>query len=97
VTRSVRFRAEAEAEALEAQRWYEDRCPGSGVEFAAVLERTLSRITANPAAFPKVRGETRRAVLQRYPYAVYFRTTDDAVIVLAVHGRQNPMRWHTRA
>jgi plasmid stabilization system protein ParE len=96
VTRSVRFRAEAEAEAVEAQRWYESRRSGLGIGFAGALEHSLSRIAKNPAAFPKVRGETRRAVLQRFPYAIYFRVSDDAVVVLAVHGRQHPERWHTR-
>ena len=96
MTRSVRVRAEAEAEALEAQRWYEGRRSGLGTEFAGVLEDSVSRIAKNPAAFPKVRGETRRAVLQRFPYAIYFRASDDAVVVLAVHGRQHPERWHTR-
>ena len=96
MTRSVRFRSEAEAEALEAQRWYEVRRPGLGTEFAEAVEHTLSRIAGNPAAFPKVRGETRRAVLPRFPYAIYFRSTDDSVVVLAVHGRQHPARWNTR-
>ena len=96
MTRSVRFRSEAEAEALEAQRWYEGRRSGLGTKFAGALEDSVSRIAKNPAAFPKVRGETRRAVLQRFPYAIYFRASDDAVVVLAVHGRQHPGRWLTR-
>ena len=50
-----------------------------------------------PSAFPRVRGETRRAVLTRFPYALYFRVTDESIVVLAVHGRQNPSRWRRRA
>ena len=94
--RHIRFRPQAEDEVLEAQLWYEERKPGLGSEFAASVSDTISRIADNPLAFPVACGETRRAVLRRFPYAVYFRLLDDNVIVLAVHGRQHPRRWQDR-
>jgi toxin ParE1/3/4 len=96
VTRRVGFRPEAEAEALETQDWYEERRPGLGAVFGAALDKALDRIAANPLMFQRVRGETRRAVLDRFPYAVYFRVLDDEIVVLAVHGRRHPRRWHSR-
>lgn len=96
MTQLVRFRAEAVAEAVDIFRWYESRRPGLGAEFVDALDGMVSRLAENPDAFPKVRNETRRAVLHRFPYAVYFRPADDAIIVLAVHGRQNPTRWRQR-
>ena len=39
----------------------------------------------------------RRAVLSRFPYALYFRMTDDSIVVLAVHGRQDLSRWQKRS
>jgi hypothetical protein len=36
-------------------------------------------------------------VLMRFPYAIYFRVSDEAVVVLAVHGRQDPARWQARS
>lgn len=71
--------------------------PGLGTEFVEAVDDTVSRIAENPMAFPKVRGEVRRAVLPRFPYAIYFRLADDVVVVLAVHGRQHPERWQSRA
>jgi len=97
VTRVPIFRPEAEAEALEARRWYEDRRPGLGDEFGAAVDATVTRVVEQPLAFPRVRGETRRAVLVRFPYALYFRVTEENIVVLAVHGRQNPTRWRQRA
>ena len=67
MTRAVRFLAEALAEALEARRWYESRRAGLGTEFAQALERTVSRVAENPAIFPRVRQDVRRAILQRFP------------------------------
>jgi hypothetical protein len=41
-----------------------------------------------------VSPDTRRALLHTFPYAVYFRVTDDAVAVLAVlHMRRDPRTW----
>jgi len=48
-------------------------------------------------AFPRVHNETRRAVLSRFPYAIYFRVAEDEVVVLAIHGRQHPSGWQTRS
>lgn len=97
MTRAAFFRPQAEAEALEARRWYEARSVGLGDAFAAEVDAAVARIIEHPFAFPRVRGETRRAVLTRFPYALYFRITDDSIVVLAVHGRQDPLRWHQRS
>ena len=97
MSRRVSFRPEAEAEALEMRDWYEGKRPGLGAEFRAALEETIERIVNSPMQFRLVRGETRRAILNRFPYAVYFRVTDKDILVLAVHGRQHPRRWQSRA
>jgi plasmid stabilization system protein ParE len=96
VSRPVRFRPEAEAEVLETHQWYEQRRRGLGTEFDTGLMNVVQRIAENPFQFPRVRGEIRRAVLSRFPYAVYFRIHVAEIIVLAVHGRQDPGRWQSR-
>jgi plasmid stabilization system protein ParE len=57
----------------------------------------IARIAETPFAFPRVHGDTRRAVLRRFPYAIYFRILDDDIVILAVHGRQDPQRWKSRS
>jgi plasmid stabilization system protein ParE len=94
---AVVFPPEAEGEVLEARQWYESRSEGLGRRFAAAVDALVTRIVANPLAFPEVHGQTRRAVLTRFPYAIYFRITDGDVVVLAVHGRQDPARWQARS
>ena len=96
MSRYVHFRPKAENEVLEARQWYEEREPGLGAEFGNAVSDTVLHIVDNPMAFPIIRGETRRAVLRRFPYAVYFRMLGDDIIVLAVHGRQHPRRWQNR-
>ena len=95
--RSVVFRPQAQDELVHARKWYESRSPGLGRAFADAIEAVVERISASPLEFPTVHAEVRRAVLSRFPYAVYFRISDDTIVVLAVHGRQDPSRWQKRS
>ena len=96
MSRRVTFRPEAEAEALETRDWYEGRRLGLGAEFREGLDQRIAQIADSPMRFRLVRGETRRAILNRFPYAVYFRLDGNDIVVLAVHGRQHPSRWQAR-
>lgn len=91
------FRPEAEAELLDGRAWYEGERVGLGAIFVAAVETTITAILQDPLAYPRVRGDTRRALVRRFPYAVYFRPLGDEIIVLAVmHGRRNPGHWRSR-
>ena len=91
------FRPEAETELLDARAWYEAERVGFGAVFAAPVETAVTAILDNPLAYPRVKGDTRRAPIRRFPYAVYFRPTEDEIIVLAVmHGRRHARNWRSR-
>jgi plasmid stabilization system protein ParE len=95
--RAVVFRPQAADDVREVQGWYDSRRAGLGREFGVAVETIVERIAANPGMFHRVHGEVRRAVLSRFPYAIYFRSTADQVVVLAIHGRQHPSRWTNRS
>jgi hypothetical protein len=97
VALEVVFRPQAEDEVLEVRQWYESKRPGLGQEFHQELNAIIQRIAAGPLVFPRVHGDTRRAMLSRFPYAVHSRVADPAVVVLAIHGRQHPSRWQRRS
>ena len=91
------FRPQADQEVQSARRWYEQRRPGLGIEFANAIDEVVARISSNPLAFPTVHNETRRAVVRRFPYGIYFRVLEDEIVITAVmHGRRHPRRWHAR-
>jgi plasmid stabilization system protein ParE len=97
VTPRLVLRPQAETELLDARDWYEDQHPGLGGAFATEVERAVGGILQAPLAYPRVQGEIRRALLRRFPYAIYFRATPDEIVVLAViHGRRHPQRWQSR-
>ena len=59
------FRPEAEAELLDARDWYEAQRVGLGAVFAASVETTVTAIPENPLAYPRVKGDTRRALVRQ--------------------------------
>ena len=90
--------APAEADLATAYDWYEAQSPGLGAEFLRAVDATFAATQRTPALFPTVRGRTRRALLRRFPYGVFFTAADDGVVVLAVvHSRRHPRVWQSRA
>ena len=91
-------RPAAAADIDEAYRWYERQRVGLGEEFLSAVDAALQDLAAHPAAYAVIHRQTRRALLRRFPYAIFYRLYDENVIVIAcMHGRRNPRRWKGRA
>ena len=92
------FRPIARLEIDEAMEWYEKQKVGLEAEFRDAVEQMLERIAAAPLRFGPVRGEVRRALLRRFPYAIHFVPEPNAVIVLAVfHTKRDPRHLEGRS
>jgi len=88
------LRQEAERDLTETYKWYNEMVPGLGSDFLAVVERALESIQENPARFPIIHREVRRALLNRFPYGIFFFFEDEKVVVLGVmHTARNPAKW----
>jgi plasmid stabilization system protein ParE len=88
----------AEADLEQAARWYDEEQAGLGSRFLSDVDQVFGRIRKRPQQFPVVSGEIRRALLHTFPYAVYFRETDETIRVLAVlHLRRKPGLWRPRS
>ncbi|MGN6110326.1 MAG: hypothetical protein ACTHU0_34805 [Kofleriaceae bacterium] len=69
---------------------------GHGASFVAELDAVFEVMQAMPLRFPIAYGTIRRALLRRYPFAVFFRIRPDSehVVVLAVFPqRGDPVQW----
>lgn len=87
---TVRVRPEAQNDILAAALWYAVRQPGLGAIFVDEVDATFQRIESGPLRYAVVHGRFRRALLRRFPYAVYFEPENPDVIVLAVlHQRRS--------
>jgi plasmid stabilization system protein ParE len=88
----------AEADLDDAAHWYEAEHAGLTARFLDDVDRTFTRITESPLQFPLVAKDVRRALLHTFPYAVYFRSSNEALVVLAVlHLGRSPKVWRGRA
>jgi plasmid stabilization system protein ParE len=97
VTLEVRLRPEAEQDLADAAAWYEEQRQGLGHEFLDEVLTMLASIAETPLMYPNVHRNTRRAVIRRFPFGVYFRVESAAIVVVAVmHGSRNPRRWKNR-
>ena len=67
-------RPDADTDVEAAFDWYEGEAPGLGLQFLEELRRSYERVIAGPARYQIVAREIRRALLRRFPYAVYFTT-----------------------
>lgn len=98
MTVALRVRPEAEVDIQEAAAWYEGQRAGLGYEFLDEILRTFAGLCAQPAQYPVVHRETRRALVHRFPFGVYCRVEQTFIVVVAVmHGRRHPARWKSRS
>ncbi len=78
--------------------WYEQQQSGLGARFLDVVDRVFQRIRDMPLQFPPISVDIRRALLHTFPFAVYFRAIDDAIVIFAVlHLRRDPRIWRSRS
>ena len=93
----VLLRPQAELDLDDAYHWYEIRREGLGIDFTLQVDEILHRLERNPEMYPVVHGEIRRAVVRRYPYAIYYVVDAGRVEILAiVHSSRNPRAWQSR-
>lgn len=98
MTNQVAVRPEAAREIQETFDWYEERSEGLGLEFLRAADACLSLIRRNPEAFPVAHDQVRRALLRRFPYALFYLIREDAIVVLACfHIKRSPADWLRRA
>ncbi|MEQ9234816.1 type II toxin-antitoxin system RelE/ParE family toxin [Coleofasciculus sp. E2-BRE-01] len=91
------FRPEVREELNDAYRWYESQKRGLGDEFLDCVDEMLNRICLIPESYAIVYRDVRRAVVRRFPYAVYYRIVSSRVIVTAIfHSRRDPKSWQAR-
>jgi len=75
-------------------QYYEARQPGLGEAFLARSRSVFEAIERYPEMFAAVHGAVRRAVVSRFPYAVFYLVEQDRIVVLRVlHTARDPRVW----
>ena len=90
-------RDEAAGDIAAAARWYDEQRSGLGSEYTRAIRAQLAAIEREPRLFRVVRDDVQRALVRRFPYAIYFRVDNNDVIVFArLHQRRDPTVWQSR-
>lgn len=82
---------EAEADIGEIADWYNQRNPAARVAFLRAIDRALDFIREHPEQYQIVYRQVRRALVDGFPYSVFYRVTgDQAVVVACFHSSRDP-------
>jgi len=93
----LRLTTAAERDMREARGWYEKEAPPVAPRLREEIRATFQRIAERPRLYPIMHHNVRRAVVHRFPYAVFYRIEDDAILVVAiVHSARDPRVWQRR-
>ncbi len=97
VSHRIHFRPEAESDIEKAAVWYEKQREGLGNDFLDELLIACDTILENPNLYPLVHRQIRRAVIQRFPFGIYYQLEEGFILIVAVmHGSRHPKRWQKR-
>jgi plasmid stabilization system protein ParE len=87
----------AEADYVEALRWYAERSPQAANSFEEEFDRAVIRIAADPGQFPSCDDQHRFCIMRRFPFQLIYREVANRVEIVAVaHAKREPGYWSER-
>ena len=72
------------ADFQSAYGWYEEECPGLGLEFAAEFRRAYHKLRQGSLLYAVRFSGIRRVNLERFSYGIFYTVKQNEVRVLAV-------------
>jgi plasmid stabilization system protein ParE len=91
------YHPHARAELVHTANYYENRLPGLGTQLRDEADRTAAKILKAPRQWRIIESDIRRALMRRFPFALYYRIFPDHVQILAVrHHKRHPDYWRYR-
>ena len=99
MTYSLEIRPDALADIQKAASWYDDQQPGLRAEFLRQVIEATDTLLQNPLSYRlrHKRKSVRWKLLDRFPYRIVFRKTDNLITVIAVlHTARHDRQWRQR-
>ena len=91
------FHPRAVREFDEAVQYYEDCQIGLGLEFAEEVYAAIRRISEYPDAWSEMSKNTRRCLMNRFPFGVVFQFKSGMLRIIAVANlHRRPDYWNDR-
>lgn len=93
MTRTPFIQPRAQAELDAAADWYDEQDATGRLRKRLLneVEETLNVVCATPTLFAEYDHTTRRALLRRFPYALYYEVEPTRIVVVAfMHMKREP-------
>ena len=91
---------DAEKDFDEAYIWYESKQIGLGIEFIDQIDLALQKISRNPQAFQKIFKKTRRYIIGKFPFGLYYLVDDvnkEIKVIAVLHFKRSPKSYRKKA
>lgn len=93
----VEYHPHAEAEIIQAAKYYESRVDGLGKRFLKESDAAMSLIGEGTRSWRIIEADVRRYLMPHFPFAIYYRVLPDHVRILAFkHHSRHPDYWRYR-
>ena len=97
MTTELVLASDTELDLVEAYAWYEDLRPGLGAEFLGCVDACIETIVRRPQLYGAVHESYRRALVRRFPYAVFYEYSRGVATIYGVlHTARDPAKWRGR-
>lgn len=80
MTLPVVFRRRAQSDLAGTFDWYEEQRSGLGEELLSAVQSTSKSIGRYPEMFASVRGAVRRAMISKFPFAMFIWLSQNALL-----------------
>jgi len=77
MTYKISILADAEKDLDKAYIWYELQQLNLGIRFYTIVEESIKFITNNPLCSQEIYKETRRYVIKKFPYGIYYKINSE--------------------
>ena len=85
------------ADLKSAVNWYLQHSETAASKFVSEVDRAIGLVIEAPSRWPAAEDDTRRFILNRFPFAIVYREKPDSIQMLAFsHGHRNPEYWKDR-
>lgn len=95
----IKFLKLAQFEFDDAFDYYESQLVGLGYKFQSEIAKSLSRIISYPNSYQKIGKNSRRCLVQKFPYGVVYQFSQETNVLLVVaiaHLHRKPDYWLSR-
>lgn len=87
----VIVRSHAKRDIREAKQWYRNISQELGADFLSAVDDAILLAQKYPLAFSLMHRTFRRVLLRRFPYALFYQSDSESIIIVGVlHQARDP-------